>query len=209
MLKFLASTLVIANLGPADLKLAAAVDVVDALCEAVAGAWSAWERAASLKQVVVKGAVANGGKLVGPRVGPLILSRGAGGRPGQKKSAAAVAHSLDEAMRTFQAGAEVPGLRWYPTFEAYAGPEAPPTSNQECPLTAIAHPGVFGTMAASTGDPAADAVLEAVRLAAPMWVSNKTVKNVLGSGPVPTWTPPLIPVGPVEGSAVGAPGFLV
>ena len=35
------------------------------------------------------------------------------------------------------------------------------------------------------------------------------VSNVLGTGPIPTFAPPIVPVGPVVGGvATGAPGFL-
>jgi hypothetical protein len=36
------------------------------------------------------------------------------------------------------------------------------------------------------------------------------VANVLGTGPVPTFAPPYVPVGPViAGTAIGLPGFLL
>jgi hypothetical protein len=55
-----------------------------------------------------------------------------------------------------------------------------------------------------------DAVATAVAACFETWVMGTIVTNVMGSGPVPTFAPPYVPVGPVVGgTGTMIPGGLV
>ena len=103
----------------------------------------------------------------------------------------------------------------YPTFAAVPGPSAPVTPNIPKPLKAGASSNAqrlipalleaeirtkLGKAATDSG--ASQAVNEfakwfSERFSA--WQSVATIVNVLGKGPVPTFAPPYVPVGPVIG----------
>lgn len=127
--------------------------------------------------------------------------------------AGAFAESLAQAWNAWFEGYQV--QLSYPTFAAVAGPSAPITPSVPQPLKAGASVNArrltpaslemdvrmkLGT-AASDSD-ASKAVNEfanwfSERFSA--WQSVATLVNVLGRGPVPTFAPPYVPVGPVVG----------
>ncbi len=107
----------------------------------------------------------------------------------------------------------VPGLPWYPSFAAFPSREAPPTPNVPCPVMALGKPANFVTASAlksrmvsklQSAEPqwAAelfDAIAFAFERCFQPWLASTIVTNVLGSGPVPTFAPPYVPIGPVVG----------
>ena len=51
----------------------------------------------------------------------------------------------------------------------------------------------------TSADPVIDAVMAAFDLSVGLMLTSMTVKLVMGSGPVPSFAPPYVPVGPVVG----------
>ena len=124
-----------------------------------------------------------------------------------------IANVLGTAWLTFTATIKVTGMPWYPAFAAMPSPVAPPMPNIPCPLAAltmvpipISKLPLTQQMVAVDGDPLArdrhnvyEAVADAFEQAFNMWKISTMVTNVLGTGPVPTFAPPYVPVGPVVG----------
>jgi len=161
---------------------------------------------------------------VGPPLTPLIMAQGPKGTPQEIKYTSAIANALGTAWLSWQSSIKVPGLPWYPAFAAFPGPVAPPMPNIPVPLIALVSvdaslsPGALsGLMTANLGDPTAlhaqdlfDAISKAFNTVFTMFKAMTMVTNVLGTGPIPTFAPPIVPVGPVLGGVgTGPPGCLV
>jgi hypothetical protein len=118
---------------------------------------------------------------------------------------------------------KVPGLPWYPAFAAFPGPMAPPMPNVPTPFIALAPPAWLispGSLKdemlrkAPSGTLYADQVFTVVseQLSASLsqWMVSQQVMLVLGRGPVPTFAPPYVPVGPVlNGDILSKPGHFM
>jgi hypothetical protein len=105
------------------------------------------------------------------------------------------------------------GMPWYPAFAALPSPVAPPTPNVPCPFAALVQVPVSIScnvlkmqMVAQLADPQApfapelfEAISDAFEKCYNLWKVSTMVTNVLGTGPVPTFAPPYVPVGPVVG----------
>ncbi len=124
----------------------------------------------------------------------------------------------------------VPGLPWYPAFAAYPGPTAAPTPNIPMPLIACPSSSMTKiTMASELKDAMVgelsgppkdddpdkqhevlfDGIGTTLSLAFLLWMLSQQVMNVLGKGPVPSYAPPYVPVGPVlGGDNIATPGHL-
>jgi hypothetical protein len=187
---------------------------VTAMCSAINGAMSQWKSKAMFTQVVINGPTALGGPgcLFGPALAPLIGGLApTGGAAGQ-----AVARGIGASFATWQRGVVVPGLPWYPSFAAFPGPQAPPLPNVPSTLIQLPSSGlgiatspaaILGAMGRS--DPASRAIAIAFSQSLLIWISSQMVSLVFGTGPVPTFAPPFVPVGPVVGGTVLAtPGHL-
>jgi hypothetical protein len=141
----------------------------------------------------------------------------------------AVAKGVSKCFKDWQDKVIVPGLPWYPAFAAFPGPMAPPMPNVPTPL--IACPSAM--MSAMTPmtlksemdsaldggmkekDPTKqfealhDAIGTVVAAAFLIWLPMQQVMLVMGKGPVPSFAPPYVPVGPVVGGDnSAAPGHL-
>ena len=93
---------------------------------AIAGGFSQWHASATLTGVVINAVTANGGRLIGPPLAPLVLAQA----PRDKQWMAyskAIADGFGSQFQLFESGVTVPGLPWYPAFAAFPGPAAPPT----------------------------------------------------------------------------------
>lgn len=123
----------------------------------------------------------------------------------------------------------IPGLPFYPAFTAWPGPTAPPMPNVPFPLsalvsqgaTAMSPPALSQKVLASLGTFAKQQeVKNAVKAFAndlsgrfAQCMGGCQLMLVMGSGPVPTYAPPFMPVGPVMngtcqgGTIPGAVGF--
>jgi hypothetical protein len=179
-----------------------------------------WKATATMTGIVVNAVTAAGGILIGPPLQPLIMQNmvGAGVKP---NIAMAFATAVNAVWITWSSSVKVPGLPWYPSFAAFPGPVAPPTPNVPVPLVALAGvpitpPMVRATLTATLAaidEPGKD---EAIAQFANQFATSfqtmlvtTMVTNVLGTGAVPTFAPPYVPVGPVIGTAMAPPGFLV
>jgi hypothetical protein len=141
----------------------------------------------------------------------------AGASPGPEAEAArAVADGLDDGMKRWQAQPKFPGLPLYPSFAALPMAHAAPTPNIPVPVAALiggaAPPNLFAAGRAADPDVAAvaQAVLKASTDGFATWARSTVVVNLLAHGPVPSFAPPYVPVGPVVGGRVlPFPGVLV
>ncbi|HEY1341006.1 MAG TPA: hypothetical protein VGF59_26020 [Bryobacteraceae bacterium] len=186
---------------------------IDQICGAICSAWSQWQSAATLVGVVINGVTAMGGQVIGPPWTPLILAAGPIKTPEATKMTQTVANVVGTAWLNFTATVKVLGMPWYPAFAAVPSPVAPPTPNVPCPFaalmnipTAISKVTLKQQMVAMDGDPRAtdhqnvfEALAEAFEQSFNLWKVSTMVTNVLGTGPVPTFAPPYVPVGPVVG----------
>jgi hypothetical protein len=154
---------------------------------------------------------------------PLILATAPKSKPQEVKYSNAIANAFGMLWQPWHMG--LSGMLMYPpTFAACPSPVHPPTPNIPLPLIALASPGEAGlssmtlksTMEANLGDPTAlhasdlfDAIAKAFNVVFQIFKVSTSVQNVLGVGPVPTFAPPFVPVGPViAGVGTGAPGCL-
>ena len=142
----------------------------------------------------------------------------------------AVKEGVSECWEAWQKQVMVPGLPWYPPFAAFPVASAPPVPNIPtpmitCPSAQMAKITVptqlrdamvaklDGKVKKEDKDKQHVAAFEAIgtvlALAFLMWLPQQQVMMVMGKGPVPTYAPPYVPVGPVVGGDnIAAPGHL-
>ncbi|MBM4345032.1 MAG: hypothetical protein FJ100_16810 [Deltaproteobacteria bacterium] len=186
---------------------------IDGICDAICQAWSTYHSTACLTTVMIAGPTASGGMLVGAPLTPLILASGPKASANEAKYTRVIATVVGTGMTSWQSTVKVAGMPWYPAFAAFPGPMAPPTPNVPCPLVALVQvnasmqdAALKGQMVGQLGDPKAqhhqelfDSVAKAVAQCFTVWTASTQVTNVLGFGPIPTFAPPFVPVGPVVG----------
>lgn len=186
---------------------------LDGICTAICSAWSTWQSSATLVGVVINAVTAVGGQVVGPPLTPLILAQGPKASPAELKYTNVVANVIGTAWLQYTVGIKVKGMPWYPAFAAVPSPVAPPAPNVPCPVIAISSAAMAVSkntmkpqMIGQLGDPKApfhkelfDAICDAFEKCHKIWEASTMVTNVLGTGPVPTFAPPYVPVGPVVG----------
>ena len=185
---------------------------IDQISAAICSAWATWQAAATVVGVTINSVTAAGGKVAGPPWMPLILARGPFQSPEALKLTQSIAGGLGGAWLQLTNSMSVPGLPWYPAFAAMPSPVAPPMPNVPAPVGAL-------TMATSLVSKALlknamvaadlggsrdhhnlyEALAEAFEEAFQFWKAATMVTNVMGTGPVPTFAPPYVPVGPVVG----------
>ncbi|MDQ3367687.1 MAG: hypothetical protein M3680_19875 [Myxococcota bacterium] len=197
---------------------------IDGICDAVCSAWSQWQATASMTGILVNAVTASMGQIVAPPLAPLILAAAPKLTPMEMKYATAIANTLSAAWLTFTATVKIPGLPFYPAFAAFPGPLAPPMPNVPVPFAVLTQvPISISTntlkmqMVAALGDVQApfhaelfEAIAHAFEQCYNLWKVSTMVTNVLGTGPIPTFAPPYVPVGPVLGGmATMAPGGFV
>jgi len=186
-------------------------DLTEQLADAVGRAWVTWQSAASIVGVFINGPTANGGQVVGPPLSSLIMSEAAGV---DVSAARALSDAIGSAHATFTAILKMLGNPVFPSFAAMPSPVAPPTPSIPVPVSATsANIGPFFALERGVAlqDPrkrqeasAASAVARAMPDAVAFWMPLALV-NLLGTGPVPTFAPPYVPVGPVIGGVANSP----
>lgn len=186
---------------------------IDGICEAICSAWSQWQSTATLVGVVVNAITAAGGQVVGPPLFPLIMASAPKAKPQELRYSNAIATAISTAWLSYTATIKVPGLPWYPAFAAFPGPFAPPMPNVPMPVVTLTQvtasvmaTALKGMMIGNLGDPLAlhhqalfDSISHAFEKCFQIWQVSTQVTNVLGMGPIPTFAPPVVPVGPVVG----------
>jgi hypothetical protein len=195
---------------------------VVSMCGAIAQGLDLWRRTAHLDGVRIMAISAVGGKLRSSvSIEQQILQRAPAGWEPYNRAIAAGVHSQFQA---FANDVSVPNLPWYPAFAAFPGPMGPPTPNTPTPLMSIASvasrhlkEGAITSMIYNKMPNPKPACCKDVAVvlgfgiekAAFAWMGAQHVANVLGTGPIPTFAPPYVPVGPVVGGHVlPTPGHL-
>jgi hypothetical protein len=195
---------------------------IDQISEAIHTAWETWQVSATLVGVSISGVMAAGGSVVGPPLAPLILTNGPK-TPAALKYVQIIAGVIGDAWVQLTASMKVPGLPWYPAFAALPSSVAPPTPNIPGPVvllimnpTAVSKAILKNAMvlkhagASSSDQNLYEALADAFEQAFDTWKVSTMVTNVLGTGPVPTFAPPYVPVGPVVGgTATMTPGGFI
>ena len=196
-------------------------DICDAICDAIV----MWTTLSMFTGVVINGPVGNlmQGGLMGPPLLPFILMSAPMDTPMQLKYSMAIANAVSTAWQTWQSG--LTGTLMYPAFAAFPGPMAPPMPAIPQPFAAFSSPGesqfspstLKSAMEANFGDPTAlhatelfESLAKAFNVVFQMYKPMTLVLLVLGMGPIPTFAPPFVPVGPVAGgSSIPTPGALL
>jgi hypothetical protein len=206
----------------------------DTMLDAVAYAHNLWRLQAKFQNLIIAAvsAVGTPGCLDGPELesniknAPMCMAF-----TGNKaKHRDAVAKGVSKCFKDWQSKVTVPGLPWYPLFAAFPGPMAPPTPNIPTPLAACVSPMMTSIITpmqmksamddALDGDLKSkdhdkqyealhDAIATVLAAAFAIWLPAQQVIGVLGKGPIPTFAPPYVPVGPVVGGDnIAMPGHL-
>jgi hypothetical protein len=127
----------------------------------------------------------------------------------------ALASTLAGAWNAWAAGFQMHAPGAYPTFAAVPGPVAPPTPSTPIALrqgfssgepmlqAALLSPKLsaalrpFAREIGGAAEPAIRALAEWVESSFKEWKNTVMLVGILGRGPVPTFAPPYVPVGPV------------
>jgi len=197
---------------------------IDGICGAISEAIDKWMKMATIAGVIINGPVGMmlPGNVAGPPLTPLILSKAPKKTPQESRYSNAIATALGTFWMPWHMG--LMGTLMYPSFAAFPGPVAPPTPNIPMPLITFSSPGesglspgsLKGAMMGILGDPKAlhasnlfDAITKAFSVVFQTFKASTMVQNVLGTGPIPTFAPPFVPVGPVlGGTVIPKPGVL-
>jgi hypothetical protein len=186
----------------------------DGIMDAIEFGFNQYRQSAGLVDVQIQAMTANGGRLRGPALDPLIArAPSVAGWVGWKAVVRdAAAKGMEQQWSALAASLTLPGLPWYPSFVAFPGPVAPPTPNVPIPFIALPHDAMatsvqnlktamcsalHGSLAYHTEF--FDSIATGLQLPLQMWKTSQMVALVLGRGPVPTFAPPYVPVGPVVG----------
>lgn len=199
---------------------------IDGICAAVCQGIDLWRLQAKFKDLKIMAVSAIGapGCLAGPELKSLILMTAPMSTPQEQKYSKAIASHVSEAWKKWQDNVTVPGLPWYPAFAAFPGPQAPPIPNVPMPLITCPSPmmsemtpealkkGMIDKLGETDAQHHAelmDSVAKAIGALFLAWLPQQQVMLVLGKGPIPTFAPPFVPVGPVvAGDNIAAPGHL-
>lgn len=211
-------------------------DFHDAAIDAVVFAHNMWKLQAKFKDLKVMAVSAIGapGCLDGPELesniknAPSMIKYASGNAA---KWRDAVAKGVSTCFKEWQSKVMVPGLPWYPAYAAFPSPQAPPMPNVPTPLiacpsammTKITMPDMLKNAMVDAldggiknDDPEKhhvalfDGIGTVLAMAFLMWLPAQQVMLVMGKGPVPTFAPPYVPVGPVmAGDNIAAPGHLM
>jgi hypothetical protein len=182
------------------------------ICDGIGEAHAAWRRRVMLRNVAINAVSAVGGTLVGAGLGPDIRQFAPQADSWERSRTDAIATGIGNCWENWQRTVVVPGLPWYPAFAAVPSPVAPPSPNIPTPLVALTQITIFMSQAQMKSQMQAnyrgdnefpnelfDAVAWGLERAFELWRPVQMVTNVLGTGPVPTFAPPYVPVGPVVG----------
>ena len=198
---------------------------IDGICGAICDGIDKWMKTVTIAGVVINGPVGTliPGNVIGAvPLNTLILATAPKETPQKLRYSTAIANAFGTVWQLWFLG--IMGVLAYPSFAVFAGPVAPPTPNTPMPLIALPSPGEIGLspvsvsalMFANLADPLAlharelfDAIAKAFNIVFQIFKATTLVKNVMGTGPIPTFAPPFVPGGPVAGGVgVGAPGCI-
>ncbi|HAN30987.1 MAG TPA: hypothetical protein DCQ06_05265 [Myxococcales bacterium] len=200
---------------------------IDGICDAICKGWDMWRLQAKFSNLKVMGpsAIGTPGCLKGPALKNLIMMSAPQSTAMERKYSKSIATHISDAFKKWQDKVTVPGLPWYPAFAAFPGPQAPPMPNVPTPLIGCPSPMMTEVsvptklkdgMVKAHGDKKAlhhkelfDAIAKGFAATFMTWVAAQQVSMVMGKGPIPTFAPPYVPVGPVMGGDnIAVPGHL-
>ncbi len=207
----------------------------DTMIDAVVFAHNMWKLLAKFQnlQIMALAAIGSPGCLDGPELESFIKMYPAAAMMtgNMAKHRDAVAKGVSKCFKNWQDQVTVPGLPWYPAFVLFPGPMAPPMPNVPMPLitcvsammTDIILPfqmkqemddALDGDIKSKDTDKQYEALHDAIAtvlsLAFLQWLPTQQVMLVMGMGPIPTFAPPFVPVGPVvSGNNLPIPGHLI
>jgi hypothetical protein len=210
-------------------------DFAYAMLDAVSYSHNMWKLQAKFKDLKVNALTALGtpGCLDGPELESNIKNAPmcASFSGNKAKHRDAVAKGVSKCFKDWQSKVMVPGLPWYPAFVAFPAPQAPPMPNIPVPLitcpsammTKIIMPNDMKSEMDSALDGGLkdkdkdkqyealhDAIATPLSIAFVIWLASQMVMLVMGKGPIPSFAPPFVPVGPVVmGDNIAAPGHLM
>lgn len=197
---------------------------LDGVSASICGAWKRWQEAASMTGITVTSMTASGGTLTGPVWEPLIMASAPRRTPLMLQYSMAIATAISNGWLKYEATIRIPELPFYPTFASFPGAVAPPTPNVPVPFTALAQVTTpiskaalkkqmivaFDNANAQFADELFESVAGGFEEVVTAWRASTMVTKVIGTGPVPTYAPPLVPSGPVvAGTARMVSGGLV
>ncbi len=194
-------------------------------------AFDMWRLQAKFKDLKVMSVCAIGtpGCLDAPELKDCYIAWSSTKTGNAKAYAEAVEKGVSKCVKEWADKVMVPGLPWYPAFAAYPLASAAPVPNIPMPLITCPSPNMAKLTPDELGKAMADALSSSVKdedgdkqyealfdsigtalsLAFIMWLPQQQIMNVLGKGPVPTYAPPYVPVGPVvAGDNIAIPGHL-
>jgi hypothetical protein len=208
-------------------------DFHDTMIDAVTFAHDMWKLQAHFKdlQIMAVAVVGAPGCLDGPKLDIANAPQCAAMTGNMAKRRDAVAKGVSDCFKKWQDQVTITGLPLYPAFAAFPGPMAPPMPNVPVPLIACVSAMMTSIVApdemTSAMDDALDqdlkdkdpekhfhamhqAIATVLSLAFLLWLPQQQVNLVLGKGPIPTFAPPFVPVGPVVGGDnIPMPGHLM
>ncbi len=180
----------------------------------IVAAWQLFHAFAILKDVLINGPTAVAGQILCPNLEMIVVAQSIDAGTGlqemeiRKQVAKTFWTNWQQTMNTVI----VPGLPWYPSFVAVPSPVAPPTPNTPMPFAALTRNSLFMTKSWLTmgltnalqgkldySGQFSEALATSIESVFNQWVLQTMVTQVLGTGPVPTFAPPYVPVGPVVG----------
>ena len=142
----------------------------------------------------------------------------------------AVGKGVEKCLNKYFDNVMVPALPWYPAFAAFPGPVAPPMPNIPWPLISCPSTGLTDIttsapikkaildefddgVAEKNHDDIHETIFEAIASSLSIgfltWVSTQFINLVMANGNIPTFAPPVVPVGPVvNGQNIATPGHI-
>lgn len=198
-------------------------DYIDGITSAICGAWSTTQSLAYVDGGQVQAVICMGGTVKWQKMESLIKAQGPNGTPQEQKYTKAVAKAVSDKWDSWVGALNMIPMPWYPAFAAFPSPVAPPMPNVPTPFIAtfvgapLMASDLKDAMVSELGDSDAlhhkdlfDALGTAIQACWLIWNATTIVTNVMGQGPIPSFAPPFIPVGPVVGgSTLPTPGHFV
>ncbi len=196
---------------------------IDGICSAICSAWGQWQSLSTMTGIMVSGPVASVGQIVGPPLQPLILASAPKASPMELKYSNVIATVISTSWLSFTATVKIPGLPLFPMFALFPGPMVPPpgipnpvpvpfATLTQVPVS-ISTNAMKSQMVGQLADPQApfhgqlfEAICNAFEMTYNTWKLSTMVTQVMGLGAVATFAPPLVPAGPVLGTATMLPG---
>ncbi|MEC8023501.1 MAG: hypothetical protein VX223_06165 [Myxococcota bacterium] len=198
------------------------------MLDGIQSAVDLWRAKAQFQNLTINAMIVNGspGCLFAPPIAPDIKMLSYPSATSYRKTwRDAVADGVSECWKAWADQVTIPGMAAYPAFAAFPAPVTPPMPNTPFPLVSCTSAGMTkmtpsalkqamenhfpGGGSEGQFSSVAHAIGTALSAAFMAWLPTQMVNNVMGMGPVPTYAPPVMPVGPVVmGMTIPQPGHL-